>query len=142
MIFLAALVLSLAVQLIRPARTNPPTDPARTLAARVPVPADVAQILDRACKDCHTHDTTWPWYSNVAPVSWLLIDHVNHGRRHVNFSDWASYSASDAAKHMKDACKMVREGEMPMTSYVWMHDEAKLSQADIDRICAWTEGRP
>ena len=135
-------VLSLGIQLIRPARTNPPTDPTRTLKARMRVPDDVAQILDRACRDCHTHDTTWPWYSHVAPVSWLLSDHVNHGRRHVNFSDWASYSTTEADKRIKDVCKLVREGEMPMTSYLWMHADARLSERDVELICAWTAGKP
>ena len=137
-VLIAACALSLGIQLIRPARTNPPTDPARTLKARVRVPDDVAQILDRACRDCHSHDTTWPWYSNVAPVSWLLIDHVNHGRSHLNFSDWASYSTSEADKRITEICKQAREGEMPMTSYLWMHAEARLTPRDVELICAWT----
>ena len=135
---LVACALSLGIQLIRPARTNPPTDPTRTLKARVQFPNGVAEVLDRACRDCHSHDTKWPWYSNVAPVSWLLIDHVNHGRSHVNFSDWASYSTSESDKRITKICEQVREGEMPMTSYLWMHDEARLSKDDIDLICNWT----
>jgi hypothetical protein len=134
--------LSLGIQLIRPARTNPPTDPTRTLKARMHVPDDVARVLDRACRDCHTHDTIWPWYSNVAPVSWLLIDHVSHGRRHANFSDWASYSASEAGKRIKDVCKLVRDGEMPLPSYLWMHGEARLTERDVELICAWTAAKP
>ena len=138
LLLILAGVLSLGIQLIRPARTNPPTDPAPTLKARVNVPDDVARVLDRACRDCHSHNTTWPWYSNVAPVSWLLIDHVNHGRRHVNFSDWASYSESEANKRITEICEQVREGEMPMASYLWIHSEARLTQRDIDLICTWS----
>jgi hypothetical protein len=137
-VLIVGCVLSLGIQLIRPARTNPPTDPARTLKARVKVPDDLAQVLDRACRDCHSHDTTWPWYSNVAPVSWLLIDHVNHGRRHLNFSDWASYSESEANKRITEICEQVREREMPMASYLWMHSAARLTQDDVDLICAWS----
>ena len=75
-------------QFIRPARTNPPTHSEESMEAYVQVPGDVASVLDRACRDCHSHETQWPWYSNTAPVSWFVIDHVNHGRKHLNFSDW------------------------------------------------------
>ena len=77
------------MQLVRPARTNPPTDRPRTLFARVTVSAADRRGAERACRDCHSNDTRWPWYSNVAPVSWFVIDHVNHGRSHFNYSDWA-----------------------------------------------------
>ena len=137
-VLFASCALSLGIQLIRPARTNPPTDPARTLKARLQLPEEVGRVLDRACRDCHSHETRWPWYSNVAPVSWLLVDHVNHGRRHVNFSDWASYSAAEADKRISEMCEQVREGEMPMTSYLWLHDEARLAKDDVDTICKWS----
>jgi hypothetical protein len=132
------LAVGLAIQVIRPARTNPPTDASRTLKARVSVPADVAQILDRACRDCHSNDTTWPWYSNVAPVSWVLIQHVKDGRRHLNFSDWARYTPRDARKLMTEVCKTVQEGEMPMGSYLWWHAEARLTSGDVQALCSWT----
>src|SRR5687767_12229671 len=88
----ALAVLVLAIQFVRPARTNPATDPAATLHAQTAVPPDVAAILERSCRDCHSNGTRWPWYSNVAPVSWWVIDHVNHGRSHFNFSEWAKYN--------------------------------------------------
>ena len=76
------------IQLIRPARTNPPVDQSHTLEAVVFVPPKIESILQRACDDCHSDLTRWPWYSNVAPVSWFVIDHVDSGRLHVNFSEW------------------------------------------------------
>jgi hypothetical protein len=84
----ALFLVLLAAQFVRPARTNPRTDPSRTLAAVHPMPAAVASAFDRACRDCHSNETRWPWYSHVAPVSWFVIDHVNHGRSHFNSSDW------------------------------------------------------
>ena len=138
LVVIAGCVLGLGSQLIRPGRTNPPTDPARTLKTRVQLPEEVGRLLDRACRDCHSHETKWPWYSNVAPVSWLLVNHVNHGRSHLNLSDWASYSASEADKRITEMCEQVREGEMPMTSYLWLHEEARLAKDDIDAICKWS----
>ena len=85
----AVLCVAAGIQFVRPARTNPPTDPTATLLTRVHVPADVGAILERACRDCHSNDTKWPWYSNVAPVSWFVINHGNHGRSHFNYSEWA-----------------------------------------------------
>ena len=125
-------------QLVRPARTNPTTDPARTLFHIRPVPAHVASALDRACRDCHSNDTRWPWYSNVAPVSWFVIDHVNHGRSHFNYSDWSRYDAEEGRRLLATACRLAREQEMPLASYTWMHRQATLSPADVDALCAWT----
>ena len=125
-------------QLVRPARTNPTTDPARTLFHIRPVPAHVASALDRACRDCHSNDTRWPWYSNVAPVSWFVIDHVNHGRSHFNYSDWSRHDAEEGRRLLATACRLVREQEMPLLSYTWMHRHASLSPADVDALCAWT----
>ena len=75
---------AIGIQFIRPARTNPAIDPTRTLAATTELPHETAVVLERACRDCHSNDTRWPWYSNVAPISWFVIDHVNHGRSHFN----------------------------------------------------------
>jgi hypothetical protein len=145
---IAFLGLLAAIQLIRPARTNPPTDPARTLDARLPISTEVSSILKRACRDCHSNDTVWPWYSNVAPASWIVIDHVRSGRRHFNYSDWAGYAPDKTRKLLQDICDEVSEGSMPMGSYTLVHRDARLSDADRQAICAWTaslaphSGRP
>src|SRR5262249_8410923 len=106
---LSILVVGLIIQGYRPARTNPPTDPTRALGARVAVPPETAAVMNRACRDCHSHDTRWPWYSNVAPVSWLVIDDVNQGRSHFNYSDWAKYDADAANDLLKKACELARK---------------------------------
>ena len=130
---------ALAIQLVRPERTNPPTDPSRTMAAILQVPPEVASVLDRGCKDCHSHDTRWPWYSNVAPVSWFVIDHVNSGRRHFNYSDWAQYDKDQIPRLLKDSCALTRKEEMPMSSYLWLHPDARISDRDITALCDWTD---
>jgi len=130
---------ALAIQLARPARTNPPTDPALTMAAAMKVPPEAAAVLDRACRDCHSHDTRWPWYSNVAPVSWFVIDHVNSGRRHFNYSNWAQHDKDKVPRLLKDICELTRKKEMPLSSYLWLHPEARTSDRDIAVLCEWTD---
>jgi hypothetical protein len=132
-------VLAVAAQLFQPRPSNPPIDPARTLQARLNVPPDVSAILDRSCRDCHTHATTWPWYAHVSPVSWLVVSDVNEGRDHLNLSEWAKYDARRADHELDEICEHVRDGEMPLGSYTLLHPDAKLSADDVRVICAWTE---
>ncbi|MEO7272214.1 MAG: heme-binding domain-containing protein [Vicinamibacterales bacterium] len=135
---LAGLGVLVAMQFIRPARTNPATEPSRTLGATMSVPASVQAVLDRSCRDCHSNDTRWPWYSNLAPMSWMVIDHVNSGRRHFNYSEWATYTPDTSRKVLHDICEETRQGSMPVGSYTLVHREARLSEADIQTLCAWT----
>src|SRR5688500_16350534 len=102
------------IQAVRPARTNPSFDPANALTSRMTLPSDVATILERACRDCHSNETRWPWYSHVAPASWLVVDHVNHGRSHFNLSEWGTYDRARQAELLKNSCELAREGSMPM----------------------------
>jgi Haem-binding domain len=135
--------LVVGIQFIRPARTNPPVDQSRTLEAVVFVPPKIASILQRACDDCHSDLTRWPWYSNVAPVSWFVIDHVDSGRHHVNFSEWLRRDTKNPADYTRERfqamCRQMQTGDMPLTSYLLVHREAKLSQNDIETVCQWTK---
>jgi len=131
------LALALVVQFFRPARTNPPIDEAQTLQAQSPVPPDVSAIITRACYDCHSHQTKWPWYSNVQPVAWFLVDHVNEGRRHLNFSEWGTYSPKRRHHKLEEISDEVQGGAMPLESYLPLHAEARLTPADIAAIAAW-----
>jgi cytochrome c551/c552 len=138
------LLISLAVafvviQFIRPARTNPPVDETATLSARLQVTPEVEAILNRSCIDCHSHKTVWPWYSNVAPVSWLLVRDVNEGRRHWNVSNWPTDSRR-SARRLDEMCEQVEHGEMPLSIYLTMHPTAKLSDADKKALCDWANG--
>jgi len=119
-----------------PAKTNPPTDPARTFAATMKPPAAVQNIFNRACRDCHSNETQWPWYANVAPVSWPVRNHVNEGRKHLNFSEWLNDWST-----LEDICKSVRENTMPLPYYDWMHPEAKLTPAERASVCEWVDSK-
>jgi hypothetical protein len=134
----AGLALLLAtIQFVPQARSNPATDPAGTLTASTRVPDDVTRLLDRACRDCHSNQTRWPWYSRVAPVSWLVVDHVNHGRSHFNYSEWKRYPPDEAARLLKQSCELAREQSMPLRSYTWVHRDARLAETEVEALCAW-----
>jgi hypothetical protein len=132
------IVIFAVIQVIRPARTNPPIDPTREINTRLSVDPAVSSIFDRSCNDCHSNRTVWPWYSNVAPVSWFVINHVNGGRRHMNLSNWAAIPPQRIPRILDGMCKEVRSGGMPLNTYTPMHPQSKLSPADVDTICRWT----
>lgn len=138
-IALALAVIFALIQGYRPDRTNPPIDPARTIQASMPVPPEVDKIFSRSCNDCHTNATHWPWYSNVAPFSWMVAEDVKEGREHLNLSEWASYPPNDAKHALEEICEEVKKGKMPMREYTWTHRNARLSPADKQTICAWIE---
>ena len=133
-ILVAACIL---IQLKRPDKTNPPVNPAAVYTAHLSVPDDVKAIIGRACNDCHSNETTWPWYSNVAPVSWLVAGDVEQGRRHLNFSEWGTYKKARMIKKLSEIEGEVTDNSMPLQKYVKMHPEAALSDADRDRLSKW-----
>lgn len=139
-ILLIVVMVLAAIQLVRPAMTNPPVDPSRTLQATAQVPPQIDSILRRSCYDCHSSETRWPWYSKVAPSSWLLASDVDEGRREVNFSNWAAFDKQRAVKRLTKICEEVRGGDMPPWYYLPMHPPAKLSDADHQLLCTWADG--
>jgi hypothetical protein len=129
----------IAIQFYRPAKTNPPIVEAETLEAVTRVPGPVAEILTRSCNDCHTNNSRYPWYADVAPMSWGVINHINEGRRDLNFSTWANYEPKRQKRKLKEICEMVTSGEMPHFQYLWIHRDAKLSEEDKKILCEWAE---
>jgi hypothetical protein len=126
-------------QFIRPNMTNPPENKPDTLEASTTVPSDVEAILTRSCADCHSNRTVYPWYSNVSPVSWLLADDINDGRKELNLSTWNTTDTKRKVRKLDKICEEVQDGEMPLPKYLWIHRDAKLSQGDINTLCAWTD---
>lgn len=138
-IVLAGVICFIVIQFIRPAKTNPPADPGQAIESHLQVTPQVAAILDRSCNDCHSNKTRWPWYSNVAPVSWFVIDHVNEGRENVNLSEWGKYNQREVGNLLKQMCREAKAGVMPLSSYTPLHPGSKLSAGDIKTICDWTD---
>ncbi len=136
-IAVGVVVVAFGIQFIRPARTNPPSDPAQAIEAHVAIPPDARAILQRSCGDCHSNQTRWPWYSNVAPMSWFVINHVDDGRRALNLSDWNAHRTRSTTPPFDRVCRDVQNGDMPLWSYLLIHHDARLSASDVDTLCAW-----
>jgi Haem-binding domain len=124
-----------AAQLFRPGRANPATDASRTIQAHAGTASGLVSVLDRACRDCHSNETVWPWYTQVAPVSWLMAYVVAEGRKAVNFSDWAAYSPSQQQTLLAVSCDDAMSGKMP-GPYTLLHPEMQLSAQDVETVCA------
>ncbi len=127
------------IQLYRPDRTNPPIVQAETLEATTLVPENVRAILKRSCNDCHSNETVYPWYSDVAPMSWGLAFHVEEGRLEMNYSVWNTYSAKKKRHKFDETCEQVTSGAMPHNQYLWLHSESQLSEEDKKILCDWAE---
>lgn len=98
---------------------------------------EISTILKNACYDCHSNQPTYPWYTNIAPVSWWIKNHINEGSRHLNFSEWETYTSKRKDHKLEECIEMIEEGEMPMNSYTWMHREAKLTNAQRTLLIDW-----
>jgi len=127
-----------AAQLVRPERANPLTDASHTIQAHVGTPSGLVAILDRACRDCHSNGTTWPWYTRIAPVSWLMAYGVKEGRKAVNFSEWAAYPPEQQRRLLAEVCRDASTGRMPGGFWTLLHPEARLSTRDVATVCATT----
>ncbi|MDJ0865833.1 MAG: heme-binding domain-containing protein [Myxococcota bacterium] len=130
---LVGLGLFLAIQLVPVERSNPP------VLAEVPAPPEVREVIERACYDCHSNETRWPWYAQLAPASWLLAYDVAEAREHMNFSDWKQYDEDEQRDLVEEAWEEVEEGEMPPWFYLPLHPEARLSDADRGVLQRWAE---
>jgi len=136
-VLLIVLVAVIGAQFVRPNRTNPPLNPAHSLLPKAS--ADVRAIFERSCRDCHSYETRWPLYSQVAPMSWFVAGHVRDGRERFNFSEWTTYDSDEQDKLLGGMCSLTKRGRMPLPSYLLIHRDAKLSAADVNAICVWSE---
>jgi hypothetical protein len=125
-----------AAQVVRPKHANPATDVSRTIQAHAGTTSELVAVLERACSDCHSNGTMWPWYTQIAPMSWLMAYGVTEGRKAVNFSDWAAYQPERQRKLLIESCRDASEGKMPGRPYTLLHPEARLSTQDVETICA------
>ncbi len=128
---LAVLVLAIAIQFVPMDATNPPVE------SDIPTSHEVKAVLRRACYDCHSHETVWPWYSRIAPVSWLLTRDVQEGRAELNFSTWNRYSTQEQVEKLKASWTYETEGHMPPWYYLPVHRDAHLSAQDRDLLRQW-----
>jgi hypothetical protein len=101
------------------------------------IDSHVAGILERSCSDCHSNGTKWPWYSHVAPISWMMNKHVSEGRKKLNFSNWQAHPPT--RNELTELCDAVDNKSMPLPGYTILHPGAKLSKPDVKTLCDWTD---
>ncbi len=136
-IILGLIVFLVLIQFIRIDKTNPPVDKKKDFITLTNPSPEVKAILITSCYDCHSNESTYPWYSNVAPVSWWLKNHINEGREHLNFSEWGSYTEKRQQHKLDECIEEVEEGEMPLSSYTVTHKNAALSPAQKEKFNSW-----
>ncbi|HEX5398878.1 MAG TPA: heme-binding domain-containing protein [Verrucomicrobiae bacterium] len=138
-IFGALVAVFVMMQFFNPSRVNPPAPPGGDIAATNPPPPQIMAMLHAACYDCHSDETVWPWYSHVAPVSWLIASDVNGGRRHVNFSEWPHDHPDWAARRLSDVSDELYYNEMPPVQYKLMHPASRLTGAQRKELENWAD---
>jgi hypothetical protein len=125
------------IQFFRPTKNMNTGQFSNAITTQFAVPADVQTILEKACNDCHSNNTKYPWYSNIQPVAWWLDKHVVEGKNHLNFDDFTSYRIAKQYKRMDDCIEEIKEGGMPLSSYTWIHKDAILTDAEKQIIYDW-----
>ena len=130
------LVILVLLQAYRPAK-NDSNKLDNDISKSYAVPDDVKQILAKACNDCHSNHTDYPWYNNIQPVGLWLGNHVNDGKRHLNFNEFNTYQIARQYKKLDECIDEVKEGEMPLESYTWIHKEAKLNDTEKQKLIDW-----
>lgn len=115
-------------------KTNPPVDKNKDFLTLKKTPEDIALLIRNSCYDCHSNETKYPWYAKIQPVAWYLKDHIDEGREEFNFSEFANYEPLRQAKKMRKSAHEIEEGEMPLESYTYIHQEAKLTSEQKEKL--------
>lgn len=136
-ILLVLLIVFIAIQFIQPARNKSvqvlPTDISKTVS----VPENVQQILRTSCYDCHSNNTNYPWYNYMQPTAWILANHIKHGKKDLNFSEFGSYPTRKQQSKLKAIADQIKDGEMPLSSYTLIHRNARLSKEEKSLLIDW-----
>lgn len=141
-VILALLVLLILIQFIRIDKSNPTSDPSQDFFAVAKVDQEMSTMIKNACYDCHSNQTTYPWYTNVAPVSFWIQNHIKGARKKLNFNEWGSYEAGRQKHQLEECVDAVETKWMPLNSYTWLHPEAKLSAEDRQKLIAFFKSMP
>ncbi|WP_456376760.1 heme-binding domain-containing protein [Lutibacter sp.] len=140
-VLLGVLVVLVLIQFIRPEK-NVSKDETNAITTVLEVPIEVKTIIQTSCADCHSNNTKYPWYSEIAPVSWYLAQHVNEGKEHLNFSEWATYNKNQRSHIIKDLEEELEEHEMPLKSYLILHKEAEITKEQYTILINWVKTIP
>lgn len=138
-IAIALLVVLIGMQFYRPEKNISEGDYVAAFEAETKPSREVKQILKTACYDCHSANTEYPWYNTIAPVSYWLADHIEDGKKHLDFSDWQNYDEKKKDHKLEELIEEVKGGSMPLKEYTWTHVDAKLSEEQISALVSWAE---
>lgn len=133
------LVVLIIIQFFRPAKNISIAAQPNALSAVYPIPENVDTIMKYACYDCHTNNSRYPWYFKVQPSAWFLANHIKDGKRHFNFDEFMTYSKEKQDDKLKDLVEMVDDDDMPLSSYTWMHADARLTREQKAAITTWAK---
>lgn len=136
-ILLGLLVILVAIQFIHPKRNISEGPQPNYIGNNYAVPDDVKNILTKACNDCHSNNTRYPWYSKLQPIHWWLNKHVVDGKKHINYDEFTNRPLRYQYHKLEETIEMVKEGEMPLKSYTWTHKDAKLTKEEKLKITNW-----
>lgn len=136
---LALLVVFVGMQFFQPGQNVDTTNHLEVFLRETNPPEEVVMVLKQACFDCHSNHTVYPWYSNIAPVSYWMADHIDHGKGDLNFSDWTSYSLKKRDHKLEEVVEVMENNEMPLKEYTWTHEEARLTNAQRKAVIEWAE---
>lgn len=137
-LLIGLLVVLVLIQFIHPAK-NLSGDVKNDITTKYPMSDSVKLVFDKACADCHSNKTNYPWYASVQPFAFWISDHVNDGKRHFNLNEFASYRIGKQNKKLEECIDEIKEGEMPISSYTIIHKEAKLTEAEKTLIMNWCQ---
>ncbi len=138
-ILLVLLAAFVAIQFIHPKKNTAEGPQPNYIGNVYTVPGDVKSILAKACNDCHSNNTVYPWYAKIQPVDWWLTNHVNDGKKHINYDEYTNKSLRYQYHKMEETIEMIKEGEMPLESYTWVHKDAKLTDEEKAALTGWAE---
>lgn len=138
-ILLVLLVAFIAIQFFRPKKNKSDGPQPHAITNILQTPSDVQVILKKACNDCHTNNTVYPWYAKVQPIAWWLDGHIRNGKKHLNLDEYTNKSARYQYHKMEETIEMVKENEMPLKSYTWSHKDAKLTIDEKATLTKWAE---
>jgi hypothetical protein len=139
-ILLALLVALVIIQFIHPEKNKAEGVQPAYIGKAYTVPEDVKVILAKACNDCHTNNTKYPWYTYVQPVDWWMNDHVKDGKKELNLDEYTNRPLRYQYHKMEEIEEQVKEGEMPLKSYTWMHKDARLTEDEKTKLISWAGG--
>ena len=136
-VLIGLLVVLAVIQFIHPEKNINTTVSSLDMNLMYPIPDSVNEVLKKACYDCHSNNTRYPWYNNIQPVAWWLNDHIQEGKREINFNEFGKRTLPKQARKLKKLAKEVEEGGMPLDSYTWIHKDAALTDREKQMIINW-----